>query len=298
MNKILIVFLLILAIICAVPAIMAEESCVFRTSNTPVFSRGLGVSTIAVYVIVDNARHNGLYLTSAPPDGSLAAHMGLRKGNIVLKLDGYAMSSTQIADNWLSRRTPKPLSFTYAVVESGKAKVYSNQMIIPGSQPVGQTMQTGNSTAAVISNQYSIDELESYDFSLINQARRNEGVRTLVQDSALSRLARSYAEYMTQHPEKYVYLQGSPHMDLEGRSPMARARDAGITREVHENLNMQSRGSVDDRALILRMHQRMMAEPPVGHNHRTIMLDANAQAVGIGIARKGTLIYMAEEFGH
>lgn len=296
--------LFILGLFLLQPAVQAadESSCVFRTTNVPIYCNSLGVGTIPVYVQAGSIKYPGLYLTTAPDASGLAKHMGLKQGNVLLQLDGYSIATTDVADKWMSKRPQKPLQYTYAVIRHGKPTLYTREISsLSSSQSAGQAASTGTANSAQQASagkEYSIEELERYDLSLINASRRQEGASDVQIDSALSRLAKDYAEYMMQHPERYAQPQDSPHRDLQGRWPMDRARDAGINREVHENLNMVSRGVVDDRALVDRMHQRMMAEPKGQHNHRSILLDAEAKSVGIGISRQGTRMYMVEEFGH
>ena len=79
---------------------------------------------------------------------------------------------------------------------------------------------------------------------------------------------------------------------------MERAREAGITVEVHENLGMESRGTKPDQALVASQHLRMMSESPGGHTHRSIILDPDATHVGVGVARDAAHLFLVEEFSH
>jgi uncharacterized protein YkwD len=144
------------------------------------------------------------------------------------------------------------------------------------------------------------EALQNYCLTLINSSRKTEpSLAALTIDPALNRLATKYAEYMLQHPEYYEQPKNSPHLDLEGHIPMDRARSAGINVEVHENLGMGTRGrGRSDAMLIVDQHRVMMAEPLGQHNHRTIIMDPLARAVGIGIGRDATHLYLVEEFGH
>jgi uncharacterized protein YkwD len=316
-------FVLLIAVSLSAKTKAADDSNEVIHSGPSVTSKALGVETVAGGVLFRGIKNPGLYINAAPGNDTLAKRMGLKAGNVLLTLDGFSANSAEAVDRWMSRRPDKPLQFTYAVLEHGHPKLYEKRLSRPPkTQPValsssgasssgGHMAAAGTGSASNLAaadpsqaatpagaGNYSSDELESYDLSLINQSRRAEGSPDVQPDSALARLARDYADYMMQHPERYVSPQFSPHVDLQGRIPQMRASDAGINREVHENLNLKSRGRFDDKVLVQQMHERMMAEPAGQHNHRSIMLDPRAKAVGIGIARKGTLIYMVEEFGH
>lgn len=273
------------------------ESRIYRSSNVSLYSSGLGVGMIPAFVQKDGKRWSGLYTTETPEAGSLAYRIGLKRSALLLTLDGYSINTVAAADNWLRRRPFGSLKYTFLLVKNGKPLFYSGE--ISSSELAFQSSASADAVQeSQASREYSIEELERYDLSLINESRKREGSAPISADPSLGRLAREYAEYMLKHPEKYVILKDNPHMDLLGRPPMARARDAGIMREVHENLNMQSRGAMDDMKLISRMHETMMAEPPGQHNHRSILLDPRAQAVGVGVSRQGSLLYMVEEYGH
>jgi uncharacterized protein YkwD len=182
---------------------------------------------------------------------------------------------------WLSSLLVSSFCFSPVFGQNGKL----------AQLPPGSTAQT--------SNQPTGDDLARYCVSLINKSRETEGhLPQLQQDSGLSRLAQSYADYMLMHPERYVRPTVSPHLDLEGHYPMDRARAAGITVEVHENLGMDRRGAKSDYDLVAHQHSVMMAEPSGPHNHRSIILDPEARNVGVGISRNGSLLYLVEEFGH
>ena len=150
------------------------------------------------------------------------------------------------------------------------------------------------------SDEASVDELETFTATLINNSRRREGKLPVEVDPDLSRLARAYAQYMLQHSDEYgLPMRRNPHLDLEGRPPMGRARAMGIRMIVHENMGVDMRGQLRDYELVLRQHHIMMTEPvEEQHSHRTVMLDEAAHRVGVGIARDRRYSYLVEEFGH
>lgn len=278
----------------------SDKEGIFRSSDKRVFSSGLGAETVTSVVLINKVRHPGLFISAVSPNG-LVQQLRLPAGAVLLTLDGYSISSAQIADKWIRQRPQKTLQYTYALSKNGKTRIYSGQSdsfasVNPKGSPEASAQA---STDANPKLQFSIDELENYCISLINESRSKNRQPAVRQDSSLSRLARRYADYMLSHPERYVRPQGmSPHMDLEGRSPMQRAREAGISTEVHENLGRESRGFGNDKYLVARQHNIMMSEPEGQHNHRFIILDPDARSVGVGIARDAANLYLVEEFGH
>lgn len=310
-----------MVLVFSLSAAFADNSSILEKKGTPVISKALGVETIAASVLFHAAKNPGLYINSSPDSGALAKRMGLKEGNVLLTLDGFSAYSAEAVDRWIKSRPAKPLHFTYAVFQHGQPKLYEKRIHSPqnsadapsevtgsassGSQAAAvpsanATVAPGTTATSTNSNfEFATADLEAYILTLINESRRAEGSPPLQADPALSRLARDYADYMLQHPEHYVRPVMSPHLDLQGRIPQMRAFDAGIHREVHENLSAKPRGRQrNDKELALYMHQEMMAEPAGQHNHRSILLDPNAKAVGIGIGRQGSSMYLVEEFGH
>ncbi len=284
---------------CSIEAI-AESAGIYRTSNQKLYSHSLGSDTVAALVVHDNKRQNGLFLATVPAN-SLARTLGLPAGSVLLTLDGYGIASVEAADRWMRQRPQRPLDFTYAVMKGGKPVILSGRNEMLDSNAPGRPAAAASGAASAeqnSNNTFSTDNLERHLITLINASRSQNGLASVSADSSLSRLARSYADYMLAHPQRYVHPSMSPHMDLEGRMPMQRARQAGINMEVHENLGRESRTLGNDQFLVEKQHKMMMAEPPGQHNHRAIILDPDARSVGVGIARDGVNLYLVEEFGH
>jgi uncharacterized protein YkwD len=291
----MLIWLLIAFFVLVAPAVATGEdgekntAVIYRTAEKPVISHYLGVGTLPVVVVINGKRHPGLYITT-PPAG-LAGKMGLVKGSVLLTMDGYSMTSTRAADDWLAHRAQTPIKYAYVIVKDSKPLIYAGEVLFTHSPAITAFMNS--------SGQSSLEELERYGFSLINDSRRAEGKSQLESDSALCRLARSYADYMRDHADQYGFpLKRNPHFDLQGRMPMQRAFEAGIMTEVHENLGMESRANGRDAELVLRQHHKMMSEPQGEHNHRSIIMDQAARRVGVGIARDGQHLFLVEEFGH
>ncbi len=106
------------------PPVMAKDG-VFRTANVQTFSKSLGVMTVPTCVVVDNARHPGVYIVGMPT-ADLGRQMKLAPGMVVLTIDGYSISSSKVADDWMSHRGNKTLNFTYAMSQNGKPRILSS----------------------------------------------------------------------------------------------------------------------------------------------------------------------------
>ncbi len=290
--------LFLLNILVLPPAISqnsAAKSYIFRTSNTQADVKQLGIKTVPAYVMIDNQRHDGLYITGKAAS-ELGDMMKLAPGQVLLTLDGYRMSSATVAENWLARRGQKPLSYTCAVLQGGKPFIISGQ--VQAAAYSSANSSTGSSAQG--SGQHSADELERYCISLINASRKQEGLPPCQQDAAMMRLAKTYSDYMKDHADSYdLTVTRSPHTDLEGRKPGDRARAAGITAPVLENIGRASRGSfVSDQKIVADLHADMMAEPKGQVNHRSTIMDPKCRAIGVGITRTGNRFYMVEEFSY
>jgi uncharacterized protein YkwD len=243
-------------------------------------------------IVNGHARHNGLFIIRADATG-LSSEMGLGAGSVLLTVDGYTMNTARVADDWLSRRPNKPLAFTWAKQVDGKWVIEQGQLVAARSKISLRSARQDQSLR-------SINELELMMIPMINASRIAEGGLSPVRaDSGLSRLARNYAQYMLNHSAQYdLPVPEYTHHDPDGRSPTDRARELGITSEVHENIAIDNRAQNSDQWLLERQHKIMMREPNSGRTHRGIICDPDARLVGVGVARSQTRLYMVEEFSH
>jgi hypothetical protein len=145
-------------------------------------------------------------------------------------------------------------------------------------------MQSGS-----FGNEMSVDELENFMFNLVNDDRKaNGGIHPLNRSRTLDALARKYADDM----KKRDFFR---HDDPDGLSPTDRARRAGITVSVWENLAMEN-GTHNFKALVYRGEAQMMAEAPNMLNHRGCILREQHHCVGIGVAIAQGKVYCVQEF--
>jgi len=302
---------LLLVVILLVLPVMADG--LYRTANEKTYSKCLGVMTIPTLVIVDNARHPGIYVTTMP-NFELGQSMKLGPGTVLLTLDGYSITSSKMADGWLEHRSNKPMTFTYAVAVDGKPKIFTGQVQSTASAPSAAsphypphdprgiggapTHDSGSASAPTAGapkwNAPAEAELATYCLSLINDSRKSNGLGPLQDDGTLARFASDYATYMSRNAKDYeLSVARSPHVDLNGRSQLERAHEAGATNFLNENIGRASRGIKSDMSTLATLHSQFMSSP----GHRESILDPEAHFVGIGIARLPARFYLTEEFG-
>jgi uncharacterized protein YkwD len=280
------------------PAIASDTSGVYRTSNQKTFSSQLGADTVPTCVVLNNVRHMGIYIATAPST-ELGRNMRLSQGMVLLTVDGYSITSGRIADSWIGHRPAnKPLVFTYALAVDGKPSINSGQVqgstsapavTAAASAPSGSSASSGTAKAAP-----QQADLASYCISLINESRKSGGLNPVQQDSGLTKFATDYAEYMAKNTDKFdVSVNNNPHMDLSGRGPQERAQQAGLSNFQDESIGRSSR-TLGDQNQITLLHKQMMTG---SGGHREIIMNPESRLVGIGIARVHNRLYLTEEFG-
>jgi uncharacterized protein YkwD len=124
-------------------------------------------------------------------------------------------------------------------------------------------------------------EIEFLSFSLINQARRDQGIDPpLIFDARLSDIARTYSEAMRD--------QGFfAHVDPAGHDAGYRLQQAGVIYSVvGENLARVD-NSGDPAAFA---HNGFLNNPP----HRANMLDPRFTRAGVGVARRGGTYWITQ----
>jgi len=309
--KRLIFSLALLQLNAVLPAMADEGSFAFRTSSTQTYSKVLGVSTVPAYVLLNKVPHQGLFIVTQPSE-ELGRSMKLTPGTVLLTVDSYSMTSSSVADSWISHRPQRrPLLYTFAIDNDGKPKICAG-MVQPTSAPATAsaaklpTLAIGPHMSQETSRQLptlmigphnsqpqaSDAEVAQYQISLINQSRSKAGLGALQPDSTLTNLANQYADYMAMNYNQYD-LTGSrnPHLDLMGRSAEERAQAAGISNFLEENIG---RATGDGgMPAIANLHIQMMASP----GHRVAILDPKARLIGIGMARSHKRFFLTQEYG-
>jgi len=287
-------FFVVLAVCLLILPVMAKDG-VFRTGSAQTYSSRLGVNTVPTLVVIANAQHPGIYLTTSPVC-ELGQKMKLTSGMVLLTIDGYSMTSSKVADQWIDHRGNKPIQYTYAISVDGKARILSGE-VQTGAASAGAPSSPANALHAGVAARSAMvpqAEIVQYCLTLINQSRKSNGLEPVKEDASLGRCAQDYADYMAQNQKDYeVTNERSPHTDLRGRSAPERAKLSGVTNFLNENIGRASRGDRNDRLVLSTLNSQMLNSP----GHREIMLDPQAHTVGIGIARLPNRFYLTEEFG-
>lgn len=277
-----------------------KKQYIFSRSTKQSNSPTMGIAGVPAFVSMPGGTRRGVYVTAAGNTGYWK-NIGLRPGTVLLTLDNKVIESADAVESYLlSKGSSATISYSYVRMAGGQPSLISGQMAYTGKHQLGvvgyaatpssrSTTVINNTPEAPQEDRTSTSELESYMVSLINKDRSGNGLGSVSDSSRLSSLARSYAEDML---KKGTFS----HIDSEGRNPNDRARSAGISCNVSENLSVQSRGFGTDKSAIQRAEADMMAEPPNRDNHRGNILSPRAQYVGVGIARNARSMIMVQEF--
>jgi uncharacterized protein YkwD len=262
---------------------------IFSRSTTETFSSVLGVKCVPAYVVMGNANRRGIYVTGG--GSSLTTSMGLRPGAVLLTLDNRVVENASTADSVLGAKRAGNLDFSFVQLVGGQPQLVSRSCQFSGAA-ASVDPQAGlwgsTSSNKPKGPQSSISQLEKYMFQLVNQDRSKEGVPAVSENTALSNLARSYAEYM-------IKRGNFSHVDPDGRDPQQRAKEAGIKCGVYENLSFNTRG-IEDLDGVKRAEDTMMGEPKGEKNHRWNIVHPAHKYVGIGVARNDNKLIMVQEY--
>lgn len=122
---------------------------------------------------------------------------------------------------------------------------------------------------------------ESALLELANRVRAKDELQPLKMDPDLTKAARSHATAMALHQQLSHQFSGEPELGqrLAAASPL-------FLQEAAENVAMAD--SVD------RVHESLMHSPP----HRENLLRPSYNVVGFGVVRKGSMLYVVQDFGH
>lgn len=279
----------------------APRSAIYRLSARQDTSTRLGITGVPAYVVAPNGSRRGFYITSCGLVGQWAT-WGLQPGDLLISVDNHSIQGGQQADSALANLKSSSVVVLFARLDDDGRPVFLQKrgtyMAVnapssasSGNNFVGASGSGGGGGGGAQSKfpHESLASLEQEMVGLVNRDRAAGHLSALSVNSALSRVARDYAEYM-------IKTHRFAHVDDQGRDPNARAKQGGINVPVAENLSAQPLGMSSEREIVASSESQMMNEPPNQQNHRGNILDANAQFIGIGMARDGKTLMIVQEF--
>jgi len=268
----------------------ANNQVVYGLSQKQEFSSALGAWGVPAAVLVGGKRVRGFYVTGLTGQG-LSNDLGLASGDVVLSLGGHGLDSGPLADHVLSQTKAGNLKASVARIRGKSVTLKSplisfsgfsfapkeTKKVVMSGEQLSQFRDADDAKDPVRETP-NIDALESHMFNLVNQDRAaNGGLPPLRRSGSLGRVARAFADDMA----KRGYFD---HQDPEGRMPKDRARDAGISAPVSENIAWQKNFFAFEK-IVDQCQANMMNEPPNDpNNHRGNILNPRHSCVGIGVA--------------
>ena len=124
--------------------------------------------------------------------------------------------------------------------------------------------------------------LEQQLFTMINAARAAAAVPPLRRSTPAADAARCHSEEMARHGRL-------SHTGADGSDIGERLRQAGAAWS-------RAAENVGEAPSIASVQRLMMDEPRGQPNHRANILDPHLTRLGVGIARRGTMLFVTEDF--
>lgn len=304
----------------AAPAAV-KRSWVYSLSQKQENSEVLKIWGVPACAAVNGANPKGTYVTGLIGYG-LGDDLKLQVGDVLLSINGRVITSARDADRILDNMPGGEVKAVVARQENGRVFLLQpHTMFAPrtnrssansgsgsglgsDSQDVDVTANSRSEGKGMYSSSYraardikkstvsneSMTGLESYMFELINNDRQKFGQPKLRLSSSLSQVARKFAQDMATR-------NFFDHTDPSGNTPHMRARMAGLSCLVFENISVNY-GPLSWKDMIKGAQAEMMAEPAGDpHNHRGNILNPDAAVVGVGMAVvMPNKIYCVQEF--
>lgn len=279
-------------------AARTPKSAIYSLSTRQETSVRLGITGVPAYVVASNGSRRGLYITSCGSIGQWST-WGLQPGDLLISVDNHGIVGGRQADSALADLKSGNVLVVFARLDDDGRPTFLQKR---GTYMAITTNAPGTSSNGIVSAaspsssgqsrfpHESIAALEQHMVSLVNRDRSSIGhLGSVSVSSALSRIARDYAEYMI---KRHVFA----HVDDQGRDPNARAKQGGVNVSVSENLSAQPLGMSSEKDIVASSESQMMNEPANQQNHRGNILDPNAQYIGIGMARDGKTLMIVQEY--
>lgn len=256
-------------------------------------SARLGANGSSAYILTARSSNRGLYLTLVNP-GSVAAKLGLERGDVLLQLNSRVVSSAAEADRILASAPSGQLRSVFVKQTSQALNCYNQTIPYTNDAQMAVTQNATtvrrDVTLERIQTSVPVQTLESYMCEIVNADRAANGLGRLSLSTGLSSVARMHAEDM-------VKRSFFAHINPSGQNPRDRAVAAGLNVDVAENIASKS-GPMSPQQKIARCEALMMAEPKDDpHNHRGNILNPRWACLGVGCAYgPGGEIFLAQEF--
>jgi uncharacterized protein YkwD len=162
------------------------------------------------------------------------------------------------------------------------AIVLAAGVVLVEAPPVRAAEQAPTSTAAESQpSPYYDAEAERQLLEMANQERAKAGLPPLQVDDGLTRAARAHASAMAAQQKLSHQLSGEPNL-------VHRLAANTKTHLDRSGENVAFAGSVD------QAQDSLMRSPP----HRANLLNAGYNVAGFSVVRSGSLLYVAQDFGH
>lgn len=225
----------------------------------------------------------GTYLSYVKP-GSRADRSGLRKGDIVLKINTISTANPTYLNYILSKLHGQIIQLDY-MRANGRSYDAKKTALIQVNQGTGTAYSTrgiastnysyGNKTGSNVSSRIPVQDLENILCKLIEADRAQNGLTTpLKPSSRLSKMARAYADDMSKRGF-------TGHVDPEGRAPLDRARMAGITPHAFIAENCGYPGPQANANEMVKDGERSLM---ASDDHKVNILNSANVSFGVGIA--------------
>ncbi|HEY9788832.1 MAG TPA: CAP domain-containing protein [Candidatus Obscuribacterales bacterium] len=264
---------------------------IFAYSNKQETSLVLGATGVPAYVASASGSRRGFYIMSVFNGGNWR-RMNLQPGDLLISVDNQVITSGAQADSVLKGMTTGNRNVVFCRLDDdGRPQFTTSKASISA---VEITPVANSDRLRPISHQSgqheSIEALESYAIELVNADRaRNGNLPPVKSNATLNKLARDYAQYLVDHK---IFA----HVDDQGRDPAVRARQHGVNAGIYENLAFQQYGWGNERQMINASEKSMINEPEGQHNHRSNILGAERQYIGVGVATDGHELMLVHEF--
>lgn len=269
---------------------------IFEASHSILHSDLLNADGVAAYVVSTMGTNRGFLIKEL--SGGLANNIGMSEGDVVMSFDSHVVQDARDVDRVLGRIPSGNVKVMFVHPGDAGLQLYNGSFrytnVAPTTSTVAQSIGAhsggSKSSSAGGGDQASpVSSVESYMVELINADRRNNGgLKPIHSNSALTSIARAHATDMLKR-------NFFAHVNPDGLSPQDRARNAGISGGVYENIAFET-VSGSPASFASHAEQVFMSEPKNQENHRSNILGANHVSVGCAAVMVGNKLMMVQDY--